>query len=79
MGQRLRSTLIVTTYNWPAALELTLKSIARQSLAPGEVIVADDGSGPETAQLIERWKPKIAAPVLHFRLQFPFSFGGLLQ
>jgi glycosyltransferase involved in cell wall biosynthesis len=44
--QRLRSTLIVTTFNWPAALDLTLKSIARQSLAPDEVIVADDGSGP---------------------------------
>lgn len=65
MGQRLRSTLIVTTYNWPAALELTLKSIARQSVAPGEVIVADDGSGPETAQVVERWKSKIAAPVSH--------------
>jgi glycosyltransferase involved in cell wall biosynthesis len=65
VGQRLRSTLIVTTYNWPAALELTLKSIARQSLAPGEVIVADDGSGPDTAQVIEHWKKEIAAPVSH--------------
>ena len=65
MGQRLRSTLIVTTYNWPAALQLTLKSIARQSVAPGEVIVADDGSGPDTGQVIERWKTEIAAPVLH--------------
>ncbi len=65
MGQRVPSSLIVTTYNWPAALELTLKSIARQSVAPGEVIVADDGSGPETAQVIERWKVQIGAPVLH--------------
>jgi glycosyltransferase involved in cell wall biosynthesis len=63
--QRLRSTLIVTTYNWPAALDLTLKSIARQSVAPAEVIVADDGSGPETACVLDRWKGKIAAPVTH--------------
>jgi len=34
VAERLRSTLIVTTYDWPAALDLTLKSIARQSLAP---------------------------------------------
>ena len=65
MGRHLRNTLIVTTYNWPGALELTLKSIARQSVAPGEVIVADDGSGPDTARVVERWKPQIAAPVLH--------------
>ena len=63
--QRPRSTLIVTTFNWPAALDLTLKSIARQTVAPDEVIVADDGSGPETAQVVERWKGRIAASVQH--------------
>ncbi len=48
MPDSLRITLIVTTYNWPAALDLTLQSVARQSMAPVEIIVADDGSGPET-------------------------------
>lgn len=65
MVQRLRNTLIVTTFNWPAALDLTLKSVARQSLAPDEIIVADDGSGPETAQVVERWKGRLGAPVHH--------------
>lgn len=59
------STVIVTTYEWPAALDLTLKSIARQSVVPGEVIVADDGSGPETAQVIARWRAQMAVPVVH--------------
>jgi glycosyltransferase involved in cell wall biosynthesis len=63
--QRLRSTLVVTTFNWPVALDLTLRSIARQSVPPGEVIVADDGSGPDTAQVVERWRSEIAAPVQH--------------
>jgi glycosyltransferase involved in cell wall biosynthesis len=63
--QRLRSTLVVTTFNWPAALDLTLRSIARQSVPPGEVIVADDGSGPETVKVVERWQSEIAAPVQH--------------
>ena len=63
--QRPHSTLVVTTFNWPAALDLTLKSIARQTVVPDEVIVADDGSGPETAQVVERWKGRIAANVQH--------------
>jgi glycosyltransferase involved in cell wall biosynthesis len=65
VAERLRSTLIVTTYDWPAALDLTLKSIARQSVAPGEIIVADDGSGPETARVVERWKGRLSAPLVH--------------
>jgi glycosyltransferase involved in cell wall biosynthesis len=59
------STLIVTTYEWPAALDLTLRSIARQSVAPGEVIVADDGSGPETAEIIARWRTQTTVPIVH--------------
>jgi glycosyltransferase involved in cell wall biosynthesis len=58
---RPRCTLIITTYEWPEALELTLKSVARQSVVPDEVIVADDGSGPETARVVERWRGQIAA------------------
>ena len=63
--KRLRSTLVVTTFEWPAALDLTLKSIARQSLAPDEVIVADDGSGPETARVVDRWRGRVKAPLVH--------------
>ena len=48
----IKSSLIVTTYNWPEALRLTLLSILEQSLSPSEVIVADDGSGPETAEVV---------------------------
>jgi len=65
VAERLRCTLIVTTYNWPAALDLTLKSVARQSVAPDEIIIADDGSGPETARVVERWKRHLAAQVVH--------------
>lgn len=47
MPANLRITLIITTYNWPAALDLALRSVARQSVLPDEVVVADDGSGPD--------------------------------
>ena len=50
----MRVALVVTTYNWPEALALILASVRSQSRLPDEVIVADDGSGPDTAALIAR-------------------------
>jgi glycosyltransferase involved in cell wall biosynthesis len=61
----MKATLIVTTYNWPAALELTFRSIAQQSVLPAEIIVADDGSGAETAQLVRSWQEKLSCNVVH--------------
>jgi len=61
----LRVTLIITTYNWPAALDLTLQSAARQSMLPAEIIVADDGSGPETEEVVARWQQRLKTPLLH--------------
>ena len=52
MSNELTASLIITTYNWPEALRVTLHSVLRQSRHPEEVIVADDGSGPETAHVV---------------------------
>ncbi len=48
----MRTELIVSTYNNPAALAACLGSVARQSTRPDLITIADDGSGPETAALI---------------------------
>lgn len=53
-------SVIVTTYNRPDALDAVLASLERQSDGRFEVIVADDGSGPETAALVAR---RAAAPM----------------
>ncbi len=45
-------TLLVSTYNWPKALKLCIESASQQTVLPCEVIIADDGSGDETRQLI---------------------------
>jgi glycosyltransferase involved in cell wall biosynthesis len=50
----MRISVAVITYNWPAALELVLRALARQTVLPLEVIVTDDGSRPETRALLER-------------------------
>jgi hypothetical protein len=49
----MRTELIVSTYENPGALRLSLLSVARLAPPPGSVAVADDGSGPATAALVE--------------------------
>jgi glycosyltransferase involved in cell wall biosynthesis len=53
-------SVIVTTYNREDALDAVLRSLACQIDQSFEVVVADDGSGPATAELLERWKSKVA-------------------
>jgi glycosyltransferase involved in cell wall biosynthesis len=65
VAARLRITLIITTYNWPVALDLALKSVARQSVRPDEVIVADDGSESATAQVVNRWQERMSESLVH--------------
>lgn len=47
-------SLIIATYNWPEALARVLASVRRQSSLPAEVIIADDGSGPETKTVVDQ-------------------------
>ena len=50
--QSFNTSLVITTYNWPEALRVCLESVARQSVMPDEVIIADDGSTDDTRQVI---------------------------
>ena len=59
------TSLIVTTYNWPRALSAVLETVRRQNVLPGEVLVADDGSGPETRQMLERTRDGFPCPLEH--------------
>jgi glycosyltransferase involved in cell wall biosynthesis len=56
-------SIIVTTYDRTDALDAVLRSLSRQQDRRFEVIVADDGSGPETAALIKAWQPRLGAPL----------------
>jgi glycosyltransferase involved in cell wall biosynthesis len=58
-------SIIISTYNREDALDAVLRSLAHQSDADFEVIVADDGSGPSTAKLVDTWKARIACRVEH--------------
>jgi glycosyltransferase involved in cell wall biosynthesis len=52
----MKITAIILTYNRPDALELILKSIQNQCVLPDEVIIADDGSGKETRDVIDKYR-----------------------
>jgi glycosyltransferase involved in cell wall biosynthesis len=61
----LLASVIITTYNQPQALERTLLGYARQSVRDFEVVIADDGSGPQTAALIARYAGVLPMPLIH--------------
>lgn len=60
----MHTSLIITTYNRPDALELVLKSCFAQSQLPEEIIIADDGSGDETRALVSNYT-QMHIPVRH--------------
>jgi glycosyltransferase involved in cell wall biosynthesis len=60
-----RVSLIITTYNWPAALDLVLLAVSRQTVLPDEVIIGDDGSGLETREVVRKWQAKLGTPLRH--------------
>ena len=64
-NKRFSVSLIVTTYNWVEALGAVLRSVARQSVLPDEVIVADDGSTVSTKELIEKMSVDFPVPLHH--------------
>jgi glycosyltransferase involved in cell wall biosynthesis len=55
--------IIISTYNNPAWLEKVLWGYCWQTRKADEIIVADDGSGPETSALLKSFKPKL--PINH--------------
>ncbi len=63
--QKLKVSLIITTYNWPEALFLVLKSVKNQFKMPYEIIVADDGSNRKTASLIKKFSKEFKLEIIH--------------
>ncbi len=60
-----RASVVITTYNWPQALELALEALARQHTLPYEVVVGDDGSRDDTRAMLERVAPAFPVPLRH--------------
>ncbi|WP_250464976.1 glycosyltransferase family 2 protein [Microbulbifer litoralis] len=61
----MNQSLILTTYNSPRWLEKVLWGYSCQTELPLEVIVADDGSTPETAELVARMRGETGLDIRH--------------
>ncbi|MEG1563898.1 MAG: glycosyltransferase family 2 protein [Bacteroides sp.] len=61
----MKVSLIISTYNWPEALKLCLKTILHQTQYPHEIIIADDGSTVETANMIKNLQTDYPIPIKH--------------
>lgn len=59
------ATVVVSTYNRPANLERCLEGYRYQSTGDFELVVADDGSGPETRELVQRYAGLLPVPLRH--------------
>lgn len=58
-------TVVVSTYEWPEALDVVLLALADQHDDDFDVVVADDGSGPETAGVVDQWRERGPFRITH--------------
>ncbi len=49
-------SLLITTFNWPEALDLVLQSVTKQTCLPSQIVIADDGSQTDTDSVVSRYK-----------------------
>lgn len=61
----MKCSLIITTYNWVDALDLVLKSALQQSVKPQEIVIADDGSGERTLDLVKKYQAQSNLRIIH--------------
>ena len=62
---RVRTAVIVTTYNRPDALAMVLAGYFDQAHRDFELLIADDGSGPDTRKLIVDMAMRAPMPLRH--------------
>lgn len=63
----MRVSLVVTTYERPDALAAVLATVAAQRQRPDEIIIADDGSGRDTRDVVVAFASRSPAQVGYVR------------
>ena len=63
--ERMRVSLIISTYNRPETLRVCLDSVFHQTYKPDEIIIGDDGSTEDTKILIDVFKSHSPIPIIH--------------
>ncbi|MFN3831817.1 MAG: glycosyltransferase [Allorhizobium sp.] len=65
MQKNLQASVIVSTYNWPKALECVLWGLFFQNRRDFEIVIADDGSSVATRELIQRMAYNAPVSITH--------------
>jgi glycosyltransferase involved in cell wall biosynthesis len=58
-------SVVISTYNWPQALQVVVEGFFSQSDMDFEIVIADDGSGEATRACIERLRARAPVPLTH--------------
>lgn len=58
-------SVIVSTYNQPSWLRKALWGFEQQTYSEFELVIADDGSGPETAEVIKEFQLRNRLAIVH--------------
>lgn len=58
-------SVVVATYNRPDALAAVLRGLGKQDDRQFEVVVADDGSGPDTEAVVKNAQSRFPVPLSH--------------
>jgi len=61
----MKASVIMSTYNAEEWLEKVIWGFSVQTISDFEIIIADDGSGPKTKELIDRLRTEIKVPLVH--------------
>ena len=61
----MRVGVILSTYNQPEYLRLAIEGYSLQSRRPDRILVADDGSGPATAEVVAQAARETGLSILH--------------
>ncbi len=72
-------SIIVITYDNAEALDAVLRALAYQSDQNFEIVVADDGSGPETARVVQNWASRLPMPIKHVWQEHMGFRGGEIR
>jgi GT2 family glycosyltransferase len=64
-GRTAELSVVVATYEWPRALDVMLKALSEQTDRSFEIVVADDGSGPDTRAVVDRWRAEFGGRLRH--------------
>jgi glycosyltransferase involved in cell wall biosynthesis len=60
-----RASVLLSTYNHPDLLARSLLGFAHQTTLDFEIVVADDGSGPATREVVESFQKDFPVELLH--------------